>query len=404
MHTSPPASPKRKGSPFTDLLHPSGVATPPKTPPRSDSITSTHTKLISVISATSEESPPESNVIKDRIIEYCTDGIDYEVLEDNQLGAGRFSKVYLARSIITTPSQSTENPLTPPTTPTSPPSRGLWLGSSPSVYAVKVAVNKGSIKALRGEARILSHLSMDGDSKQHIVTFYGFDSRYNSLVFNALPATLEDLVRELGRLDSVTRNAKLTAVLPPIAESLISSLAWMHSLDVVHADIKPVNILLCADIPIPVPLPDSQCILDVPFTPVFADFTSSFLVTDDPKTISSVGGGTYDYMAPEQLSSPFPCPNFRTDVYALAVSLLHVIIGYSPFKEAGQNRHMKLAMIKEGKVLSWAMRDATSKARLHTAAQQILHSNSIDLKALLELGLRKNPEKRPSTEQWSRLW
>jgi serine/threonine protein kinase len=144
--------------------------------------------------------------------------------------------------------------------------------------------------------------------------------------------------------------------------------------------------------------------IGIPFTPVFADFTSSFLTTDDPKTISSIGGGTYDYMAPEQLSAPFPLPNFRMDVYALAVSLLQVITGSSPFKEAGTNRHMKMAMVKEGNPLAWAARDATSEARLNSVAQEMLSKNGADLKAFLELGLRKNPEDRLSADEWSRLW
>jgi serine/threonine protein kinase len=172
---------------------------------------------------------------------------------------------------------------------------------------------------------------------------------------------------------------------------------------VVHADIKPSNILLRPDIFTSIPLSDGQRMMDTPFTPVFADFTSSFFTTDDVMAVSSAGGGTYDYMAPEQLSRPFPPPDFNADVYALAVSLLELITGQSPFQDAGINRNMKIAMIKEGKVLSWARRSAIGKKRLYAVAQ-VMIEKCTDVITLLELALVKIPLDRIDAQQWSRLW
>lgn len=277
-------------------MHPAGVTTPPETPTRSDSVMSTHTKIAQVLPVSPNATQARMRMRRDGIIEYCTtNGLDYEVLQDKKLGAGRFSQVYLARRVDARPLQANVEFATPPTTPTSPQPRHPGLGSTSTVFAVKVAVDKSSIKTLRGEARVLSHLCMDCDSKQYIVPFHGFDFRINSLVFTALPSTLEDMVvRELENIDPASRTTKLTAILPHVARSLTSSLAWMHAAGVVHADIKPVNILLRADVPVSIPLADGQFIMNLPFTPVFADFTSSFLISDDSKTISSVGGGTYD--------------------------------------------------------------------------------------------------------------
>ncbi|KIW02706.1 uncharacterized protein PV09_06144 [Verruconis gallopava] len=399
-------TPARCNASFLDVSqHLTETETPPETPTRSDSVTSTHIKRTTNRLPASEQRQKESNAATEGILHFSARSGDYEVLKGSKLGSGRFSSVYLARIIPPTTQDQVQGPLTPPATPTGPQSRGVWSGPQPSVYAIKVAVDKSTAKTLRGEARILSLLSQSPKSSQNIVCFHGFDPRCNSLVLAAMPGSLEDLVNgQLQFLDLATRTAKLGAIFLHIARSLTSGLAWMHSLGVVHADIKPPNMLLRPDMPVQIPLSGGQQLLDLSFTPVFADFTSSFTTTDDSKTISSVGGGTYDYMAPEQLAPPFPVPNFKMDVYALAVSLLQVTTGFSPFREAGSNRHMKMAMIKEGKALSWAMRDAISAARLKGVADVMLARHAIDLRALLELGLRKNPNERLDAASWNRLW
>jgi len=162
--------------------------------------------------------------------------------------------------------------------------------------------------------------------------------------------------------------------------------------------------LLRADVPVAVPLEDGQRILDVPFTPVFADFTSSFTATDDSKAMSMAGGGTYDYMAPEQLSPPFPLPDAKADVYALAITLTELITGRSPFADAAVNRNMKMAMIKEGKAMSWATRNAISKVRMTAVDDSMVVGRPTSVRSLLELGLKKSPKERPSAAEWSRLW
>jgi hypothetical protein len=86
------------------------------------------------------------------------------------------------------------------------------------------------------------------------------------------------------------------------------------------------------------------------------------------------------------------------------VSLLELITGQSPFQDAGTNRNMKIAMIKEGKVLSWARRSATGKKRLGAVAQVMIEEKCTDVIALLELALVKIPLDRIDAQQWSRLW
>jgi serine/threonine protein kinase len=377
--------------------------TPPDTPTRSDSVTSTKVGLKQGLPDASGLPAPTRGVLRDGLVEFDARYADYAVIKDKKLGAGRFSEVYLACKIGGAIPHAADR--TTDKTAVSLKSEHAVQGSMPAIFAVKMAVDKQSIKTLRGEARVLSHLCTRAGCDDYLVPFHGLDIRRNSLVFSALPSTLADLTTmELESLSPALRATKLSDVFLHIARSLTVGLAWMHGLSVVHSDIKPPNILLRPNVSVTVPLPSGQRMLDLPFTPLYADFTSSFLLTDDPKAISSVGGGTYDYMAPEQLTAPFPLPTFKMDVYGLAITLLQLLTGSSPFQNAGANRHAKMAMIKEGKAMQWAMRESIGKARLEMVAKMVLEKDAMDLKALLELGLRKTPDERLTAEQWSRLW
>lgn len=384
-------------------MHQSGALTPPETPKRSVFLSATDLAVIGEVQATPAQTAAKTTIIKDGILEFAVKDGTYTVFKDKRMGAGRFSQVFLAYGTSTAIPPSYDS-MTPPTTPTSLKRRDSKLEGGPMVYAVKMAADKPSIKTLRTEARILTHLCANQNSREYVVPFHGFDIRQNAIVCTAFPATLAHVINnELEVSDIVARTTKLCHVLQYVARSLTSGLAWLHSMGVVHADIKPPNILLRPDIFTSVPLSDGQHMLDIPFTPVFADFTSSFLTTDDAMA-ASAGGGTYDYMGPELLSRPFPPPDFKADVYALAVSLLELISGQSPFQDAGANRNMKIAMIKEGSVLSWTRRNAVGKKRLSAAAQLMIQARSTNIIALLELALVKDPLERINAQQWSGLW
>jgi serine/threonine protein kinase len=343
---------------------------------------------------------PDASLVK----EFRSNEGDYEILRDTPLGSGRWSNVYLAK-----PSQSSPLPrdsyssslLTPPSTPTLPSSHKF--SSPPEFFALKIAANRACVAALRHEAAILTYLSSKPGHMKHIVPFHGYDERCDALIFTALPANLETVMtKSLLRGDEASRTSTLADVLPRLSRSLIASLAWLHSNGVVHADIKPANILLRSKQPIH---PNAD-ILSTSFEPILADFTSSFRLTSSAAHSSAdaatFGGGTYEYLAPELLSRPCPPSTRSSDVYAMAITILTLIIGTSPFSAAAGNRFQLLEMIKIAKPIEFAMQDYQSEGRISDVARRVKKATGIDVLRFLQMGLRKDAGERVRAEDWLR--
>ncbi|KAF2420341.1 kinase-like protein [Tothia fuscella] len=329
----------------------------------------------------------------------------YQILPGRTLGTGRWSNVLLA-----TPSQSSSSIvphhddgfLTPPASPTTPKTVGqLASEKRPEFYAIKTAANRACIAALRHEATILTYLSTKRDHHMHIVTFHGYDESQNGLVFTAMPTSLETVItNNLASQNESNRTSTLATILPPMIKSLVSSLAWLHNTGIVHGDIKPGNILLKST----GPFDQNADILKGPFQQLLADFTSSFGLVDtimyDPSTYAVHGGGTYEYLAPELLSKPYPPPAKPADVYAMAITILTVIIGASPFSCAAGNRFRLLDMIKAGQPLEYAQRDHLSADRIFDVAMAVKRSSGMDVLRMLKKALRKDPAERLSAKDW----
>ena len=126
-----------------------------------------------------------------------------------------------------------------------------------------------------------------------------------------------------------------------LAWHLISGLAFLHSHECVHGDIKPANILL-------------RC-TDLGYEPLYCDFSSSAIASYNTAEVTAM---TPDYTAPELLSSlttrgKSTLPTLAADVYALGVTLLFTATGRSPYACAAMEIQ-KLAMAREGKPLEFA--------------------------------------------------
>ena len=253
---------------------------------------------------------------------------EVEVVKDSAgrsqiFGHGAWSTVYRAvgRERL---NLTTELLLTPPSSP---------MISVPLIVAVKTPARKDSKPIIRNEGIVLSHITRTECSDQFVIPFYGFLPSTESLVLGPVPLSLHDYIEncknqaQLTTWPSADPVIGSTAAWMSLAQHTITALAWLHTevdgAGVVHGDIKPGNILLA---------PGLRARSDFPFSPLFADFSSSQLLsaaTITPNTLSAV---TREYTAPELLSSkvlndPNSAATTASDVFSLAVTLLVAATG-----------------------------------------------------------------------------
>jgi len=208
----------------------------------------------------------------------------------------------------------------PASSPTSSPSR---------VLAVKTPLRRDANAILRDEALTLSHIVSVADHEDHVVPFYGFLASTSSLVMSAVPITLSSYVDDARARNPFSTRTMFDPVVgmrawQSLAQSLIQSLAWLHEeADVVHGDVKPQNILLRPTTEQREESSDNT----FPFDPLFADFSSSYVLSFKEPSPNALSALTPQYTAPELLSaltkpdvSSIPTP--ATDVFSLAVTLI----------------------------------------------------------------------------------
>lgn len=388
-------------------FHPGGALTPPETPTSQrgslDSIMMDSSPLMGMRSRSGSGGR--------RYVEFPVAQVDY--VKEGELGSGRWSTVYRATPIKPL---AEVFPMSPPTTPTKSAHESL-----PKVLAVKVAVDRAAQDVLDSEARIMSYMSQFRNTAAFTVPFFGVDPRNGALVMEALPFSLEDYVQKhLNEFTESERALTLKDALPELAIALVKALVWLHDTGLVHADIKPGNILLQNAIEEPGDMGNTAILkvagpstvapagdpmdLDRPqsYRPLIADFSTSFVPSNSNPLIStpsSTAGGTWDFMAPELLHSNSTAePNFASDIYALAITIFYVVIGCSPFA-AAKTEHVKRAMIidKHTNALEFGVAiDGPAEQRI-SGVKSVFKCGKA-----LRPSLAKDPLLRPSASQWLR--
>ncbi|KAF2482735.1 kinase-like domain-containing protein [Neohortaea acidophila] len=306
--------------------------------------------------------------------------IDYELDRARLIGSGLWSSVYLAESLPISPPPSSRDSLTPPSTP-----NRHHATSVSSVVAVKCPARPDAKSVFEHEARILNHLHSAPRVNEHIVAFHGLDPRNSNLVFEGvIGGSLEDLSGRLNVVTELSRHLEVRQLFPGLARDLIAGLHFLHSMRVVHADIKPANILL--------DIVDTGR-QDPVLRARYIDFSASFLLDEDNSKLNA--GATWDFMAPEQLriQKELNQPTFASDVWGLGITLLYIIVGGSPYKAAcGTNLFMLREAIKSGDPLGFARMDPAVDKRLKACQ---------DFVDCCRLALQKDRERRCTAEGWA---
>jgi serine/threonine protein kinase len=257
---------------------------------------------------------------------------EVEIMKDSAgreqiFGRGAWSTVYRAigreRSLLTGTIL-----LTPPSS---------LMVFVPLIVAVKRPARKDAKQIIRNEGIVLSHIVRTEHSDQFVIPFYGFLQSTESLVLGPVPLSLHDYIQSKGKQAQLIAQLTIWPTSDPVigsiaawlslAEQTITGLAWLHTkadgAGVVHGDIKPGNILL---------LPDLYTGSEFPFTPLYADFSSSQLLSTSTITPNTLSAVTREYTAPELLSSkvlndPNSVATTASDVFSLAVTLLVAATG-----------------------------------------------------------------------------
>jgi serine/threonine protein kinase len=317
------------------------------------------------------------------------------------IGTGVWSDVYLA--VPSTPKPTEQPFLLPPSAADSPiksNDSAIEMSTCPDIpplYAIKAPASTSSRKVLKEEAKVLSYLSQFPDSNKHIVKFFGQDTRNDALVLKAMDGTLEDWIKKnLNNLPEGPRAAKLATVFPTIALALIDSLIWMQDKNCIHADIKPANVLTSLQTNNPPP--------ENPVAPVtvYSDFSSTILSTPDLEVHnpSPLGAGTWDYLDPSLLSSLTPAePSPATDLWSLAITLLFLVIGASPFDAFRHNKFQQREMIKSGSPLQCLAYDDVGMRNVRRM-KELSGTLGMDLNKWFGKVLVKDVGKRVGVVEW----
>ncbi|WP_238439650.1 serine/threonine-protein kinase [Microbacterium sp. JZ31] len=183
------------------------------------------------------------------------------------------------------------------------------LGRTVAIKIFPAAVNSEADRARRAsETRLLASLSHGS-----LVTLYDavtLDNGSGYLVMEYVDG---------GTLaDCIARGPMAPHHVAHIAVDLGEALHAVHSVGVIHRDIKPPNVLL-------------RSALGRPFHAMLADFGIAYLVDSARMTTPGMAVGTAAYFSPEQARGAQPSP--ASDIYAFGLVLIEALTGRRAFPQ-----------------------------------------------------------------------
>lgn len=119
-----------------------------------------------------------------------------------------------------------------------------------------------------------------------------------------MTGTLEDLFQRVGGKFSAMQAL-------PVMQQLCSAVQYAHNHDVIHGNIKPTNVFIAAD---------GRMLL--------SDFGITHSYDDSQQSLTRVGWGSAEYVAPEQ---SLGLVRRASDIYSLGALLFRVLTGQPPF-------------------------------------------------------------------------
>ncbi|MEL6524764.1 MAG: protein kinase, partial [Chloroflexota bacterium] len=174
------------------------------------------------------------------------------------------------------------------------------------------------LEKFRAEARAVANLS-----HPNIVTVFdvGSEGPTHYIVMELVEGTdLKKIIKQTGA-QPVDRAVDL-------AIDICAGLGYAHRSGLVHADVKPQNVLVTPQFEVKV-----------------TDFGIAQALTDtQPQQRAEVVWGSPHYFAPEQARGEAPTP--QADVYAVGVVLFELLTGELPYAGASQ-QDLAMAHIKE---------------------------------------------------------
>jgi len=179
--------------------------------------------------------------------------------------------------------------------------------------AVKVlppwyATDRNFVNRFKLEARLVAKLS-----HPNIVIIHDADEDHGHIY---IVMQLVDGGTLKQRLDQLQSQGKTMSMLEAnsIFKQLADALSYAHQRNIIHRDVKPVNVLM-----------------DRASRPILSDFGIAKLLADTGEQLTrpGTGVGTPDYMSPEQCKGE--AVDGRSDIYALGVMLFEALTGRTPF-------------------------------------------------------------------------